>query len=77
MHIYIYKNTIKINSATVTKYHVYLQWQPSTPIWKVFSWRDPATHYYTLQNTATHYRLAKNHRMPHLYRSFSAKEPYN
>ena len=31
------------------------------------------------QNTATHffYRVAKIHRMPYLYRSFFAKEPYN
>ena len=26
---------------------------------------------------ATPYRAAKTHRMPYLYRSFSAKEPYN
>ena len=25
----------------------------------------------------THYRVAKTHRMPSLYRSSSAKEPYN
>ena len=25
----------------------------------------------------THYRVVKTHRMPDLYRSFSAKEPYN
>jgi len=27
--------------------------------------------------THCRYRVAKIHRMPHLYRSFSAKEPYN
>jgi len=26
---------------------------------------------------SSHYRVAKTHRMPYLYRSFSAKEPYN
>ena len=33
---------------------------------------------YMCQNLlGAHYRVAKNHRMPYLYRSISAKEPYN
>ena len=28
-------------------------------------------------NTRTRYRVAKTHRMPYLYGSFYAKEPYN
>ena len=30
----------------------------------------------TYSSTPTYYRVAKTHRMPYLYRSFSAKEPY-
>ena len=45
-----------------------------------------ATHCDALQHTAMHcntlrctttYREAKTHTMPYLYKSFSAKEPYN
>jgi len=36
------------------------------------------THYiYIWYTTLYTYRVAKTHRMPYLYRSFSAKEPYN
>ena len=43
---------------------------------------DICIHYYTVQcgkvsTNETRYRVAKTHRMPYLWRSFSAEEPYN
>jgi len=36
-----------------------------------------STHNEAHSRNAIHYRVAKTHRMPYLYRSFFAKEPYN
>jgi hypothetical protein len=46
----------------------------------VLQWMSPnqlSTKTNVLVTKSTRYRVAKTHRMPYLYTSFSAKEPYN
>jgi len=44
---------------------------------ETYNFIDPANQSHPIfEESHTLYRVAKTHRMPYLYRSFSAKEPY-
>ena len=68
LYIYTYKYAYVCMYVYVSHIHIFIHFIGQIKIPLLL----PNTHQVTI-----HYRAAKTHRMPHICRSFSAKEPYN